>query len=308
MKYARLKNLLKLHEGTVNTVLSIMSIFALGLIISAEVVPESWTLPFLDISWQALQIILRAIIWTAFTLSFVFYVLGSGRPLSKLRRHIPDLIVILAWAPHIVASALGHSTPFLDVTRLLPGDILQLLGTLAHLWKGARWGTERFAVHPLVVVGSSCLLVAITGAALMNHIEPQTFHSFWDGAWFSLVTMAHVGYGDLVPHTAAGRAIASILILAGGTLLGGFFVLIYPVAQRVLSRGTPLENLTELDKKDQILDILKDLQERDAQREAQLAELVDALKAANATVEELKKKQDVQPSANGLKADEGNPS
>lgn len=294
MKYARLKNLLNLHEGTVHSVLSIMAIFGLGLVVSAEVVPESWTIPFLDISWQTAQITLRAMIWAAFTLSFIAYVLATGRPISQMRRHFPDILVILAWAPHIVSSALGHSTPFLDLTRLLPSDILQLLGTLALLWKGVRWGTERFAVHPLVVVGSACLLIGISGAALLSHLEPQTFHSFWDGAWFALVTMAHVGYGDLVPHTVAGKLIASVLILAGGSLLGGLFVLIYPVVNRMISRGTPLENYTELDKKDQILDILKSLQERDAQREAQLAELVDALKTANSTVEELKKKLPAQ--------------
>lgn len=38
-------------------------------------------------------------------------------------------------------------------------------------------------------------------------------HSFGDAVWYSLVTLTTVGYGDLYPITAAGKAIGSIFVL-----------------------------------------------------------------------------------------------
>ncbi len=44
---------------------------------------------------------------------------------------------------------------------------------------------------------------------------------FEDSIYFTIVTMATVGYGDIAPHTQAGKALAVILIVVGvGTFLG----------------------------------------------------------------------------------------
>ena len=44
-------------------------------------------------------------------------------------------------------------------------------------------------------------------------------HSFSDGVWFAWVTMTHVGYGDVVPTSFLGRALACVLILFGLAVL-----------------------------------------------------------------------------------------
>src|SRR3954468_16640459 len=44
--------------------------------------------------------------------------------------------------------------------------------------------------------------------------------SFSDALWWVLVTMATVGYGDIVPTTAAGRVVAVFLFVAGVGTLG----------------------------------------------------------------------------------------
>jgi len=41
----------------------------------------------------------------------------------------------------------------------------------------------------------------------------------WDGMWWAWVTMATVGYGDVVPHTGAGRLFASLVVLFGVVLI-----------------------------------------------------------------------------------------
>jgi voltage-gated potassium channel len=37
--------------------------------------------------------------------------------------------------------------------------------------------------------------------------------------WWSIVTLATVGYGDVVPHTAWGRVVGSVVIVFGVTFL-----------------------------------------------------------------------------------------
>ncbi len=45
------------------------------------------------------------------------------------------------------------------------------------------------------------------------------FRSFWDGVWWTLVTISTVGYGDLVPSTVGGKTLAVVMMLFGVALL-----------------------------------------------------------------------------------------
>lgn len=58
-------------------------------------------------------------------------------------------------------------------------------------------------------------LISILVGNLAYILEPQTFRNAFEGTWWSLVTMSTVGYGDVVPHTPAGKLIATLLILSG---------------------------------------------------------------------------------------------
>lgn len=46
------------------------------------------------------------------------------------------------------------------------------------------------------------------------------FNSYPDALWWAVVTVTTVGYGDLVPHTLAGRLTAFVLMIIGVGLLG----------------------------------------------------------------------------------------
>ncbi len=58
-------------------------------------------------------------------------------------------------------------------------------------------------------------LISVLVGNLIHILEPDTFANAFEGTWWSLVTMSTVGYGDFVPHTPAGKALAAMLIMTG---------------------------------------------------------------------------------------------
>lgn len=79
-----------------------------------------------------------------------------------------------------------------------------------------------------IIVFLTVLLVAITiSSTLMYHVEyggidadhPSQFTSIPQSMYWAVVTMTTVGYGDVVPQTAIGKLISTILILLGYSLI-----------------------------------------------------------------------------------------
>lgn len=61
-----------------------------------------------------------------------------------------------------------------------------------------------------ILVASSFIILG--AGALFAYLEEKTF---WDGVWYSLVTITTVGYGDVVPVSKYGRIFGVFLILFG---------------------------------------------------------------------------------------------
>jgi voltage-gated potassium channel len=50
-------------------------------------------------------------------------------------------------------------------------------------------------------------------------IDKRDFPTFGAGVWWAIVTLGTVGYGDIVPHTAWGRVVGSLVIVFGVTFV-----------------------------------------------------------------------------------------
>jgi len=87
------------------------------------------------------------------------------------------------------------------------------------------------------VVFGSIALGAILAGNIMYLIEPETFSSAFDGAWWGIVTMTTVGYGDVVPQTLAGRAIAVCLMVIGICMFAAVTALVSVKIARSLHHG-----------------------------------------------------------------------
>jgi voltage-gated potassium channel len=72
--------------------------------------------------------------------------------------------------------------------------------------------TLRKAVGLIVAVATS---LAIAAAFLERLLEPEVFDTYPHALWFAITTVTTVGYGDYVPESAAGRLVASALMLTG---------------------------------------------------------------------------------------------
>lgn len=63
-----------------------------------------------------------------------------------------------------------------------------------------------------------CMVIMLFGGVGFWMLEPEVV-TFQDGLWLAFTTAATVGYGDMVPHTHAGRIFAAVMVLLGLSVL-----------------------------------------------------------------------------------------
>ena len=83
---------------------------------------------------------------------------------------------------------------------------------LLRLW----WRVKK---HSLAWIAALSVLLILAGAGLFMVLEGKAWD---DSIWWAVVTVTTVGYGDFFPETAGGRAVATVLMVLGIGLLGGF--------------------------------------------------------------------------------------
>ncbi len=91
---------------------------------------------------------------------------------------------------------------------------------------------------PGIALLSTLLLILAGGTVFFRHVEGW---SWLDAYFFTVVTLSTVGYGSLVPATAAGKIGTTVMIFLG---LGVFALVIqqvaaYAVARRLRRRRRP---------------------------------------------------------------------
>jgi voltage-gated potassium channel len=59
----------------------------------------------------------------------------------------------------------------------------------------------------------------LIAAAVERIVEPQTFTSYGEACWWAVQTVSTVGYGDVTPHTTAGRGVAAAVMVFGMALI-----------------------------------------------------------------------------------------
>ncbi len=66
-----------------------------------------------------------------------------------------------------------------------------------------------------IVIASVTTSITVIAGVLMVVIDKANFPTLGAGLWWAVQTVTTVGYGDNVPATAAGRLVASFVMLVG---------------------------------------------------------------------------------------------
>jgi len=158
--------------------------------------PILWSL---SPSEGAAYLALDAFIWALFAVDLTIKVAVSPHRLAYLRRHWIEVLVVVV--------------PFFRPLRLLR---VFIFGSRA--WVGVR---RLVNVDFLLVYGMGLVIVTATVVTSVEGGGSASIHSFTDALWWSMVTITTVGYGDMVPVTAAGRAMGIVLMLGGVAFFSG---------------------------------------------------------------------------------------
>jgi voltage-gated potassium channel len=98
--------------------------------------------------------------------------------------------------------------------RQLHRQEMTALGTIHYLFN---------KLHIIIRLIIVVLLLVIFFGLLIHLLEPNTFSSIGEGIWWAVQTMSTVGYGDIVPESFIGKAIACFAILFGGGFVAYYF-------------------------------------------------------------------------------------
>lgn len=148
----------------------------------------------------------------AFFLDFVVRFRAADSKLAFMKWGWIDL---LASIPNVEALRFGRLVRVLRLLRLLRG-IRSLQRLLALLFVHRRGG----GVASVGLIMFLLIVLSSVGVLLVERGEGANIRTAGDAVWWSVTTVTTVGYGDRYPVTAAGRAIAGVLMIAGVGLFG----------------------------------------------------------------------------------------
>ncbi len=154
----------------------------------------------------------------AFTIEYVLRLWSARSPVKKAFEPLV-IIDLLAILPFYAAMLPGvFDLRFLRILRML--RILRVLKL--HRYSSALSmlvEVIRACRHKLLAfffIAAICLFLI---GSLMYHVEPGHFRSIPHALWWAVVTLTTVGYGDIVPESTIGRAIAGVLMLLGISII-----------------------------------------------------------------------------------------
>jgi voltage-gated potassium channel len=189
-------------------------------------------------------------VWAVFVLQFaVMCALSTDRFAYARANWLGPVVIILSFPllPHVL-----KFVRLAGLTRLL--RLLQLPATAT---RGAR-ALRKSLIRPgLIGVGFTAAFLVVVGGGLLAVLEPDTVRGgFWSGLWWAMETVTTVGYGDIIPRTAVGRAVAVAVMLAG---IGVVATLAGAIATYFLGQGNDLASLSDqLTRIERKLDALSD--------------------------------------------------
>jgi voltage-gated potassium channel len=151
--------------------------------------------------------------WIAWGIFVFYFMMGVILAVARGRYFRENWLILAA----IVVSipVLPNQAVFIESVRLVV-----LLKLLVVYWRSFAEVRDVLSRRGFIYVIVINMILIVGGATLLWVIEPTTLpNGIGEGIYWAVVTVATVGYGDIVPTTPAGRMVAVVLILGGVGLL-----------------------------------------------------------------------------------------
>lgn len=145
---------------------------------------------------------------------------AEKHPRLKYMRSFMALVDLLAILPFYLPF-LAADFRYFRLLRLLR------ISRLFRLFKLGRY-VESFQIIGKVIRDSSAQLIAAIGACVLivllsaimmynveNAAQPDKFPNILEALWWAVCTLTTVGYGDVYPVTALGKAMAAVISIVG---------------------------------------------------------------------------------------------
>lgn len=156
-----------------------------------------------------------------FTLEYLARLVCVERP-ARYALSFFGIVDLLSVAPTYLALFFPELHAFIDIRLLRMLRVFRILKITAYVTEYSSLGAALWASRRRIVVfiGAVSIIVVLMGTLMYVVEGPQNgFTNIPVSIYWAISTMTTVGFGDIVPKTGWGRAIASFMMLLGwGTL------------------------------------------------------------------------------------------
>ena len=177
------------------------------LIVMSVLISMLGTLHGLPSQARALITAFEYIVSGLFAFEYILRLYAARDPIGYAKS-IYGLVDLASFLPMFLFSDPGLAVRLLRVLRLL--KLVRYLRALQLFLVSLA-----DVADIVLVVAAAIFLVVLIGGNLIYTLEPEHFGNAFRGAWWALVTMTTVGYGDIVPETSAGKLVAAVLMVLG---------------------------------------------------------------------------------------------
>lgn len=143
-------------------------------------------------------------LWGLFVIETIALSVAVKDTAGYLKSNWLNLLIIALGLPLLFGLPL-----YFGAFRLL--RLVIIFALLMHVGSRVRKMLSRNELGATLV---ATIIIIILSGIMMAALDPAV-KSPWDGIWWAWVSITTVGYGDIVPESHVGRALASIVILFG---------------------------------------------------------------------------------------------